>query len=53
MGVLIRRAGLKAGNWLEVVAGKLRGLLCPFGKKVLYMKDRGYSQEIPNYAKLE
>lgn len=41
------------GNKLEVVAGKLGGPLCLFGKEVLYMKDHKYSQEIHNNVKLE
>lgn len=45
--------GLKMGNELKVVAGKLGGLLCPFGKEVLYIKDHGYSQEIHNTVKPE
>lgn len=42
------RVGLKTRNTLEVVTGKLGGLLCPFRKKVLYMKDHRYSQETGN-----
>jgi len=41
------------GNEPEVVAGRLGGLLCPFGKEVLYMMDDGYSQEIHNNVKPE
>lgn len=43
-----QRVGLKTGNKLGVVTGKLGGLLCLFWKEVLYMKDHRYSQEIHN-----